>query len=69
MYSTDAFCSKDTLSKIKPPIFLKTKKDYPDQMQDGESVQYVCKNDSLIVPDELDGDSNFAIDVVLSTII
>ena len=45
---------------------MKTKKDYPDQMQDGESVQFVCQNDSLIVPDELDEDSNFAIDVVCS---
>ena len=60
----DAFCTKEDLSEINPPDFLITTGIINDIVPDGKSVKYVCRNDSLIVPDELDKDSNFAIDIV-----
>ena len=62
----DAFCTKEDLSEINPPDFLMTTGMVNDIIPDGKSIKYVCRNDSLMVPDELDEDSNFSIDVVCS---
>ena len=59
-------CTKEDLSLIDAPEFLKTSRSIQDIYQDGQSVKYVCRNSSLLVPEELDKDSNFAIDIICS---
>ena len=39
---------------------------YEDIIPDGHSINFVCKNSSLLVPEEFDEDLNFAIDIICS---
>ena len=59
-------CTKKDLSLIDAPKFLKSSRAIQDIYLDGQSVKYVCRNSTLLVPDEFDKDSNFAIDIICS---
>ena len=62
-FSLAAFCRGSDLYKISPPAFLKPSTTVADIIVDGQSVSYVCRNSSLLIPEELDDDSNFVLEV------
>ena len=59
-----AFCKGKDLKEISPPAFLTTTTNEDDIIMDGQSVNYTCVDPSLLIPEELDEDSNFVLEIL-----
>ena len=57
-------CTSDALFDINPPTFLITSTTSNDVVVDGQYIRYVCRNTSLVVPEQFDQDRNLAIDII-----
>ena len=59
-----AFCKGKDLKEISLPAFLTTTTNEDDIIMDGESVNYTCGDPSLLIPGDLDEDSNFVLEIL-----